>query len=306
MNRSISKKEMMISYFIAITLIMVMVTSSLILKDREIILPEIAAMAIAMWAYREPGWIRQPSTIFLAPSITAILGFAVNHLTIGYLEKVIITLVLIMLFFRLFKSSLAPAIATGLLPLVMNANEWTFIISVIVLTLILMLGVLLFGLHKGLDQKVKTEYKYMLVFLVLNLLWIGLCWLFGYPRLAVIPPILVVVYETLQKPMYNEKMAFKQGLVLTISATVGTLLYLAIDSWILVTLLDMVLMIVLLRLVGIRMPAVFAFPLLPFVFPEEIVSVLPLGTLAASIFLFGSVLAYKKFEMKQRGNVMQV
>ena len=81
MNRSISNKEMTISYIMAITLIMVMVTSSLILKDREIILPEIAAMAIAMWAYREPGWIRQPSKIFLAPSITAILGFAVNQLT---------------------------------------------------------------------------------------------------------------------------------------------------------------------------------------------------------------------------------
>ena len=27
----------------------------------------------------------------------------------------------------------------------------------------------------------------------------------GYEQLAVIPPILVVVYESLQKPMYNEK-----------------------------------------------------------------------------------------------------
>lgn len=182
----------------------------------------------------------------------------------------------------------------------MNATEWSFIISVFILTFILMLGVLAFGLNKGLEKKVKIQYKYMLVFLVLNFVWIGLCWVAGYPQLAVIPPILVVVYESLQKPMYNGKMAFKQGLVLTISATVGTLLYFAIDSWILVALLDMILMFILLRIVGIRIPAVYAFPLLPFVFPDDIVTKLPLGSLITSVFLFGSVLAFKKLEMKRR------
>ena len=44
-------------------------------------------------------------------------------------------------------------------------------------------------------------------------------------------------------------MAFKQILVLTASATVGTLLYFAIDSWIVVTLLNMILMVILLKIV---------------------------------------------------------
>lgn len=305
MNTEVSKKETVISYVIAFALILLMVTVAVLLEDREVILPEIAAMAIAMWVYREAGWIRQPSKIFLAPSITAAIGFAVNQLPIAYVGKVILTLVLLMLFLRIIQSNLAPSIATGLLPLVMNATEWTFILSVIVFTLILMLGVLVFGLNKGLEKKVNIEYKYMLVFLVLNFVWIGLCWIAGYPQLAVIPPILVVVYEVLQKPMYNGKMAFKQGLVLTLSATVGSLLYFAIDSWILVTLLAMLLMLVLLRIVGIRMPAVYAFPLLPFVFPEEIIARLPIGALVASVFFFCLVLAFKKYEMKQRGKVLQ-
>ena len=50
-------------------------------------------------------------------------------------------------------------------------------------------------------------------------------------------------------------MAFKQILVLTASATVGTLLYFAIDSWIVVTLLNMILMVILLKIVGVRIPA---------------------------------------------------
>ncbi|WP_191567618.1 hypothetical protein [Metabacillus idriensis] len=305
MNKTVSKKEKVISYVIAFALILLMVTAAVLLDDREVILPEIAAMAVAMWVYREAGWIRQPSKIFIAPSFTAAIGFAVNQLDIAYVGKVILTLALIMLILRLIQSNLAPSIATGLLPLVMNATEWTFMLSVFVFTLLLMLGVLAFGFHKGLEKKGEIKYKYMLIFILLNLVWIGLVWVTGYPQLAVIPPILVVVYEVLQKPMYNGKMAFKQGLVLTLSATVGSLLYSAIDSWIVVTLLAMVLMLVLLRIVGIRMPAVFAFPLLPFVFPEEIVARLPIGALVACVFFFGLVLAYKKHEMKRSGKVMQ-
>jgi hypothetical protein len=188
---------------------------------------------------------------------------------------------------------------------VTNATEWSFVISVFILTFILMIGVLLFGLNKGLEKNVKIQYKYMVVFLVLNFVWIGLCSIVGY-ALAVIPPILVVVFESLQKQMYNGKMAFKQGLVLTISATVGTLLYFSIDSWILVTFLDMILMFILLHFVGIRVPAVYAFPLLPFVFPDEIVAKLPLGSLITCIFLLSAVLAFKKLEMKEKGRAMQM
>ena len=66
MNAVISKKETIISYTIAILFILAMVTAGVLLNDPEVILPEIAAMAIALWAYREPGWLRQPEKIFIA------------------------------------------------------------------------------------------------------------------------------------------------------------------------------------------------------------------------------------------------
>jgi hypothetical protein len=298
MDSTVSKKVTIISYIMSFALILAMITASVFLKDHEIILPEIAAMAVAMWVYREAGWIRQPSKIFLAPSITAVIGFVVNQLHISYFTKVSLTLVLMMLLLRMIQSNLGPAIATGLLPVVTNATEWSFLISIFIFTFILMLGVLVFGLNKGLEKNVNVQYKYMLVFLLLVFVWMGICSFVGY-QLAVIPPILVVVFESLQKPMYNGKMAFKQGLVLTISACVGTLLYYTIDSLIWVTLLDMILMLILLRIVGIRVPAVYAFPLLPFVFPDHMVPMLPLGSLITSLFLFASVLVYKKFEKKR-------
>ncbi len=299
MESTLSKKVTNISYIIASVFIIAMVTASVMLKDHEIILPEIAAMVIGMWVYREPGWIRQPSKIFLVPSITAAIGFMVNQLPISYIGKLGLTLLLVMIFLRTIQSNLAPAIATGFLPVVINANEWIFLISAFIFTFILMLGVRVFRLNNGLEKKDKIQYKYMLVFSVLISVWMGLLWLVGYPQLAAIPPILVVVYEMLQKPMYNGKMAFKQGVVLTLSATVGTLLYFAIDSWILVTLLDIILILILLRIVGLRMPAAYAFPLLPLVFPANIVAMLPLGTLITCVFLLAAVVTFKKFEMKR-------
>ncbi|KII19399.1 hypothetical protein JN533_26400 [Staphylococcus aureus] len=211
-----------------------------------------------------------------------------------------------MLLLRLIRSNLAPSIATGLLPVVIDVDGWSFIISTFILTFILMLGVLLFRLNNGLEKKVKIQYKYIVVFLMLNFVWIGLTWAVDYHQLAAIPPTLVVVYESLQNPKYNGKVAFKQSLVLTISATVGTMLYFALDSWILITLINMILMYILLHIVGVRIPAVYAFPLLPFIFPDKIVALLPLGSLITCVFLFGSVLAYKKLEMKRSGKVMQI
>lgn len=148
------------------------------------------------------------------------------------------------------KSSLAPSLATGLLPLIINTNEWSFVIIVFTFTFLLMLGVLAFGLNQGLKKKVNIQYKYMLVLLVLAFVWIGLCWSAGYQQLAVIPPVLVVAYESLHKPMYGGKMALKQGLVLTLSPAVGTLLYLTLHSLIWITVLDMLLMLALSLIVG--------------------------------------------------------
>ncbi|WP_145947281.1 hypothetical protein [Paenibacillus sp. Y412MC10] len=301
MDSAGSKKVTMISYTIAISFIVAMISASVVLHYHEIILPEIAAMAIAMWVYREAGWIRQPSRIFIAPTVTAGIGLMINQLQIAYVLKVTLTLMLMMLFLRIIRSNLAPSIATGLLPLVINTHEWSFVIIVFIFTIILMIGVLTFGLNKGLEKKVSIQYKYMLIFLALTFLWIGLCWVAGYQQIAVIPPILVVVYESIQKPKYNGKMAMKQGLVLTLSVGIGTLLYLMMDSWVLVALLDMILMLALSLIVGIRLPAIYAIPLLSFIFPEEKVMDLPLGSFVTCIFMFTSVLLYKKYEMKRTG-----
>lgn len=299
MHSSHSKNITVIPYILAFSLIFAMVLASMLFKNPEVILPEIAAMAIAMWVYKEPNWIRQPSKIFFAPTLTAVIGFIINQFQVNYVGKIILVLVFMVIFLRIIQSNLAPSLATGLLPIVVNAEHWSFIVSAMIFSFIIFFGVVLYNLNEGLKKKVMIRYKYLTVFLVLHGIWISLCWLFDYVQFAVIPPIVVVVYESLQKPMYGEKMAFKQVVVLTISITIGTLLYYALDSWVIILLLDMLFMLFLSRIAGMRLPAVYAFPLLPFVFPAHVVPMLPVGTLISAVFFFSLVLAYKKYEMKQ-------
>ncbi|MGF6355087.1 hypothetical protein ABIE27_003001 [Paenibacillus sp. 4624] len=280
-------------YVIAILFILLMIGLSELLQHSEIILPEVAAMAIAMWVYREPGWIRRPSVIFIAPTVTAAIGLIINQFQIFYPIKIVLTLMFMMLFLRLIRSNLTPAIATGLLPLAIHSEDWSFVWIVFGFTLTLMAGVVVFQLHKNLATKSMIQYKYMVIFLGISLCWLSVCWLLGYEQMAVIPPIFVVVYESLQKPMYTAKIAFKQGITLTLSAAVGVLIFMQLDSQVLATFMDMIVVVMISRLFQARIPALYAIPLLTFIFPAEKVWSLPLVTLFASLFMFSLVLFYK-------------
>jgi len=76
------------SYFCAFVFIVTMVAAASFWDDREIVLPEIAAMAVALFAYREQSWMRHPEKIFLWPTVTALLGFGINLLAIPFCIQV--------------------------------------------------------------------------------------------------------------------------------------------------------------------------------------------------------------------------
>src|SRR5690625_6439257 len=82
----------------------------------------------------------------------------VNLLPILYVGKVGLALVLSMLLLHLIKSNLAPSIATGLLPVVIDVDGWSFIISTFILTFILMLGVLLFRLKDRKSTRLNSSH----------------------------------------------------------------------------------------------------------------------------------------------------
>ncbi|MGE6261120.1 hypothetical protein ACQKCU_25140 [Heyndrickxia sporothermodurans] len=274
-----------------------MVTVSVQLNTHMFIFPEIVAMVFGMWVFRVPNWLRNPLKICIAPSITSVIGFSMNQLQVAYMYKVGITLILMIIFLRLIQSNFAPSLATGLLPLITNSHEWTLVLWIFILTFILMLLVIFFRLDRNVQKKKDIDYKYSYIFLFLTLMWLGVCRLFGFEHLAIIPPILVVIYEALQKNEYSGKLACKQGIALTISGSIGTFFYLIMDSWIMITIISLGVMFFFSKIMDIRMPAVYAFPLLSFILPIEMVLKLPLASFFTCLFLFITVAIYKKYEM---------
>ncbi len=211
-----------------------------------------------------------------------------------YLMKIALTLIAMLVVLAVLRTNFAPSLATGLLPLVTDAHDWKLVLLVFLLTLFFMLVVLGFQLNKNLNPKQVVQGRPAVAFLLIMLGWLAVCLLFGLEQLAAIPPVIVVAYEAIHKREYGAKAAFKHGLSLTLSATIGTLLYLTIPSWTAVIVLDILLMLLVSRTMRVRMPALYAFPLFPFILPVEAVRGLPLATIWAVLFTFACLWMYKK------------
>lgn len=255
-------------------------------------------MAIALWVYREQSWMRHPEKIFLWPTATALLGFGINLLAIPFELKLILVLAGMVLFFLAFRYHLAPALATGFLPVVTNATEFSFIAAIVSTSLLLMLAVILAGLRTNPDRTAPINPRAMAVYVAIVLTGIALASALGSSHLAVLPPVSVVIFESLHMKMYSWRMVLKQSAVLTLSATIGVALFLAMDNWVAIVVIDMALMWMLLQLFKMRMPAVYAFPLLAYVFPRESLSMLPVAALAVSLLSLSLVLAYHRRSRK--------
>ncbi|AVK61766.1 hypothetical protein C5Z25_08230 [Lactobacillus sp. CBA3605] len=290
----LSKRDLR-DYLAGFALVLLMVAAATWLNDYEVILPEIAALTTGMWIYHNQNWLRQPYKIFLAPSGTAIIGFFVNQLTLTYPAKVLLALALMLLLLSVLQSTLAPAFATGLLPIIVNATHWSFIVAIFLFTFILMVGVLLRGLHKGLGNGLGASYQTIFIFIGAVIVWTGAVWLVGQPQMAAIPPVLVVFFEVLQQPTYSGKMASKQIITLAGAATIGVLVHLLFSAWLVTTLISLPLVFGLLQLLHLKLPAAYAFPLLGLVLPTNMFRTLPLTALLAATFFLGFSFSYKKF-----------
>lgn len=293
-----------VEYLTGFILILIMVQTASLLHDSEIILPEIAALTVGLWIYHEANWLDRPFNLFLLPSVTAIIGFGINNLLeISYTLKICLMIAIMVLLLVITRSALAPSLATGLLPIIVNASKYSFIIAIVVFAFIEMIVVKGRKLDQNYAKKTKLNYRAILIFLVSSLIWVSIVTLAGKPLMAAIPPVFVVFFETLQKPMYSAQMALKQIAALTLSAMIGVVACMVIDSNVVVALVTLPLVFVILHLFKVKIPAAYAFPLLAMIVPPAIFNVLPLSALIASIYFLGIACLYHYFKKKNNKNL---
>ncbi|WP_286382413.1 hypothetical protein [Myroides odoratimimus] len=292
---NLAHKPTVYHYILAFVFILLMVCGAVYFQDPEIVLPEIAALAVGLWVFQEKAWLRQPDKIFILPSLTALIGFGLNMLAIPYISKLLIVLLLMLVLMKVINYSLPPALATGFLPIVTNAHAWSFIYAILVTTFVLMIVVYALGLNKGIDSKGKVNTKMMYPYMAINLLWMVVAYYSGNQQMAIILPIAVVLYESLNMKMYSLKIMVKQIAILTLAISIGVVLYQYIENWLVLAFLLLIMMYGLSQLFQMRVPAVYAFPFLVYVFPAEKVMSLPIATLVVATFSFGAVYIYRTY-----------
>lgn len=283
------------SYLPAFAFILLMVAAAVLFQDREIILPELAAMAVALWTWKDPQWMRHPEKIFLWPSLTALLGFAINLTQLPVSAKLALVLIGMLGLFAVLRYSLAPALATGFLPVVTNATHWSFMLAILVTTAVLAIGVVWRRPRGASRDAAPPQWPLLGFYALISAAWMGVALALGHAQLMVIPPLAVVVYESLHMKMYSARLLGKQVAVLSLSAGVGVLTAQWLESWLLIALLDLLLVHALLAIFRMRVPAVYAFPFLALVLPATALPVLPFATAFAGVLLLGAVLFWHRW-----------
>ncbi len=122
-------------------LVIFMYVAAEIIKDKEIIFPEIAALAVGAWYVKKSPWQEKPIYLWLSPTLAAMTGVGMLHF-LPYPRELLISATFVLISFQLFifRSKVLPSISAAILPIVVNADSLFYILSVSVLSGIIAVG----------------------------------------------------------------------------------------------------------------------------------------------------------------------
>jgi hypothetical protein len=297
----IMKKTIPLKSILGYALILIMIGASVMVNNKEVILPEMAALALGALVYEHPMWLAKPFHLFLLPSITAIGGFLINKIDMGMAAKLIMVITFVLLTLRLFKSGLAPALATGLLPVITDATSLYFIFSILGLTFVLFISLYIKReVPKMVMVPKKQQPQDNLIYTAFIALWILICSQNGWMYIAAIPPVLVVGYESVHKDEYTFQMLYKQVLSLFLAAFIGMMSLHFLNNLLLVAVVDLVVVTLMLRMVAFKLLPAYAMAILPMVLPHASPQYFYWQVLVMASIVLGGIYSYKNLRFKER------
>ncbi|MDR6763670.1 hypothetical protein J2Y38_003894 [Flavobacterium sp. 2755] len=280
------------SYITAYGLVLLMTAAAFSFKEKEIILPELAALSIGCFLYKKNELTDNPLHLSLLPVLTAFMGFFINQFDINIALKIVLVLMVMFALLHFFKSSLAPVLATGLLPIITHCDSYIFLISIIFfMGLLGFLTVMFFKPGKlVLIKSNKTEpMRPKIVFLAVLILWIFICYTAGIMQMAAIPPVIVVGYECIHKKQYSLKLMCGQVIALASAAFIGAQVIYYLDNFLLAVVINFIVAATILHFLRIKMAPIYAVVMLPIILPGSSHVYFGVSTAAASAVILGSV-----------------
>ncbi len=262
------------------------------------LVPEVCALLIGLWVQDKQIWrVSRWQIVLLLPAIALAAVLTVRYLPYGLPLQMALVFAAVVALLMLLQSTLTPAFAVGLLPVMLGTTTFVYPLAIIALALLLTLGqyaIDAWGLRTPtpLQHAKRHTWSNVARWLALLAALLPLIVAADMMKLQFIiaPPLVVTFVE-----LCNSKGGFRNRLgqtwlMLTLAAAVGSLCRgLLCGMWDaplpVATVLTEALVLVMFALFGKRFAPAAAMALIPFVMPEQAAAWQPLYTAIGATYV---------------------
>lgn len=276
-----------------------MTAAAVLLDNREIIFPEIAAIAVGALAAPNFSWNANKPRIFAYISVCAVLGvLIVRFLPLSVWAQMIIAFLFAQVLLINSKTSFAPMISALVLPVMLQTDTPIYIISAMVLTALILLCRA--GLEKArvfepnaftaLPRPRFSEYKNVLLRTLFAAVLIVPAVMLDF-RFAAAPPLLVAFTEFSNPKSKARSIPVKTVALISLCGSLGaSLRYAFVIKWKLLPLyavsaIIILCAIMLMNMLKLYIPPAGAISILAVLIPESAVLWFPLEILVGTTFV---------------------
>lgn len=209
-----------------------MAAASELLQNREIIFPEIAAIAAGALLTPKRAWNTDSRRMFLSIAVCAVLGVLIVRLCpFGTALQMCIAFAVAQVLFLCSRTTFAPMISAIVLPVLLQTESPVYIAAAVILTALILLcraalirlNILTDTPYEKLPPPDRAAYGSMLLCTALGICLILLSQAMHLPFLAA-PPLLVAFTEFRKPDSVSRRDPLRVILLLTACAAAGTLL----------------------------------------------------------------------------------
>ena len=303
---------------VTVMFVTLMVAAAELSGEREIIFPEITALAIGYIVAEKRSWHVNSIRIVVLITLCAIAGvLIVRSRFAGILTEILIAFALCQLIFMYSGTTFAPFVSAVILPIMMQTESFVYPASAFVLTLIIVALHTLFlkcGIRSDEDYvpkrlNSKTDY----IDAVLRVISVGIvgavAFMSGY-RFVIAPPLLVAFTEFSRPGNKACNKPFKTIAVVTLCAVIGAVCryFINISLGMPLTVAAAVAAVLLLAVIHksrMFMPPAGAITILAMIIPETAVMTFPVQILCGvgSFMLLTHIIFKSRHDKLQKENM---
>lgn len=287
-----------IPYISTLLLVGLMVGIAELLNEKEIIFPEITALAVGYMVAQKRSWKVNGKRMLLLITICATVGvLIVRYSGLTLFPQMIIAFFFAQILFMFSGTTFAPFVSAIVLPVMMQTKSFIYPISAVVLT------ILVIGFHQlFLKMKIREDEEYIPVMLnskddiidtalrIVCVAIVGFVAIYFNYKFIIAPPLLVAFTEFSRPRNKVRNKPIKTVLVITGCALVGSLsrylLTIKLELPLTVSaLIATLIMLLILTYTKMYMPPVGAITILSMIIPESSVITYSLQIFVGSVVI---------------------